>query len=131
MPSCNVSFCTCELCSRSRKLPLKRRRRSVEWSPSHSSFRLLPSGAAKDISRIVRELLIISAVYHWGEFFLLWNAHFGTQSRVPRLLWGEAPRKRGPGGSKNAREAIGLCTRLRIATWNCAGLSKLTMTSCP
>ncbi len=48
----------------------------------------------------------------------------------PRLLRGEAPRKRGPGGSKDARESIGLSTRLRIATWNCAGLANLTMTSC-
>ncbi len=33
----------------------------------------------------------------------------------PRLLWGEAPRKRGPGGSKDALETIGhIDTSLRI-----------------
>ncbi len=48
----------------------------------------------------------------------------------PGLLRGEAPRKRGPGGSKDARETIGFSTRSRIARWNCAGLSNLTMIIC-
>ncbi len=34
------------------------------------------------------------------------------------------------GDSKNACDTIGLSTRLRIETWNCAGLSNLTMRSC-
>ncbi len=39
------------------------------------------------------------------EIFLLWNVHFGARPRVPpRLLRGEAPRKRDPGGSKDARK---------------------------
>ncbi len=48
----------------------------------------------------------------------------------PRLLRWEAPRKRGSGGSKDARETIAFSTRFRIAAWNCAGLSNLTMTIC-
>ncbi len=59
--------------------------------------------------------------------FLLCNMHFCARHRVPRLLQGEADRKRVPGSSNDARETISFSTRFRIATRNCAGLSNLTI----
>ncbi len=47
-----------------------------------------------------------------------------TESPCPRLLR-VGTSTEGPGGSKDARETIGLSTQLRIATWNCAGLSNM------
>ncbi len=64
------------------------------------------------------------------KFFLPWNAHPTRGPGSSRLLREEAPQKRRSGGSKDARDVIGLSIRLRIALWNCASLSNFTIRSC-
>ncbi len=47
-----------------------------------------------------------------ATIFLLWNAHLGRAAQSPPVAAGEAPRKKGPEGSKDARESIGLSPSL-------------------
>ncbi len=46
-----------------------------------------------------------SEAYVTPEIFMLWNAHLGARPRGRPVAAGGGTSKRGPGGSKDAREA--------------------------
>ncbi len=57
----------------------------------------------------------------------------GAPARVtgfPRLLRGKTTRKGRPGGREGNRGPLTFSTQYRIATWNCGGLSNITMSTC-
>ena len=54
-------------------------------------------------------------------------------TRIPEsseLLRGELPGRRYPGGTEDVRGAIDVSTNLKIAIWNCGGLSNVNMEYC-
>ncbi len=84
------------------------------------NFKADASKSNLQFSRVLNRVLLHRIT---SCFLLLWSTHPGARPRDLSVAAGGAtPRKKGPGGTKDAGETFVFSTQLHIATWKCAGL---------